>query len=123
MHVVFLLKWTWKRPHDGAGDVFKQYIWIAQLDINGPKLQCVVDVVEHLMKELSDRPKTIYGDRMPVNRTFWHVLKGDIDRVYDCEPIPRCEDLHYICFVDSMEVGKLLKRNLACFCFLCIENT
>jgi hypothetical protein len=67
-----------KGPHDGAGVVLKRYIQTAQLDINGPKLQCAGDVVGYLRKELSDRPKTIYGDRRHVNRTFWHVLKGDV---------------------------------------------
>ena len=73
---------------------------------------------------MSERPKTVYGDRRPVNRTFWLVLEGDVDREheYDCEPIPRCRDLHSIRSVGPMEVGKLLKRHLACFCFSCIEG-
>ena len=113
-----------KGPHDGAGAVLKRYIRTAQLDINGLKLQCVAEVVSFLRKELSERPKTVYGDRRPVNRTFWHVLEGDVDREheYDCEPIPRCRDLHSIRSVGTMEVGKLLKRHLACFCFSCIEG-
>ena len=77
-----------------------------------------------LRSKLSDRPNTVYGDRRPVNRTFWHVLEGDVDREheYDCEPIPKCRDFHSIRSVGSMEVGKLLKRSLACFCFSCIQG-
>ena len=94
------------------------------MDIKGPKLQCAADVVRFLRKELRDRPKTVYGDRRPMNRIFWHVLEGDVDRKheYDCEPILGCRDLHSIRFVGRMEVGKLLKRSLACFCFSCIQE-
>ena len=66
----------------------------------------------------------MYGDRRHVNRIFWHVLEGDVDRKheYDYEPIPGYRDLHSIRSVGRMEVGKLLKRSLACFCFSCIQG-
>ena len=59
-----------------------------------------------------------------MNRIFWHVLEGDVDRKheYDYEPIPGCRDLHSIRSVGRMEVGKLLKRSLACFCFSYIQG-
>ena len=87
-----------KGPYDRAGAVLKRYIRTAQLDIKGPKLQCAADVVRFLRKELSDRRKTVYGDRRPVNGIFSHVLEGDVDRKheYACEPILGCRDLHFI---------------------------
>jgi hypothetical protein len=79
-----------KGLHDGVGSIFKRYIQTAQLDINGLKLQCAANVVGYLRKKLINRPKIVYGDRRPVNRTFWHVLERDVDmeHEYDCKPIP-----------------------------------
>ena len=51
-------------------------------------------------------------------------MEGDVEREYkyDCERMLGCRDLHSICFFDAMEVDKLMKQNLACFCFFCIEG-
>ena len=56
---------------------------------------------------------------------MWHVIEGDVDREheYDCEPIPGCRDLYSIRSVGAMEVRKLMKCNLTCFCFSCIEGS
>ena len=112
-----------KGPHDGAGAVLKRYIRTTQLDVNGPRLQDVETVVEFLRSKLSERPKTSYGDRRPVRRTFWHVRVGDVDREteYECDPIVGCRDLHCVQSVGAMAVNKLLKRQLACFCASCIQ--
>ena len=59
-----------------------------------------------------------------VQRTFWHVLEEDVDREieYNCEPIMGCRDVHQIRSVGKLDVYKLLKRGLACFCPPCIES-
>jgi hypothetical protein len=59
-----------KGPHDGVGAVLKQYIRTAQLDINGPKLQCAADIVGFLREKLSHRPTTSYTERRPISRTY-----------------------------------------------------
>jgi hypothetical protein len=81
-----------KGPHDGAGAVLKQYIRIAQLDVNGPKLQCAADIVGFLREKLSHLPATSYTERRPVSRTFWHIEQSDVDREheFDCEAISGC---------------------------------
>lgn len=114
-----------KGPHDGAGAVLKRYIRNAQLDVQGPRLQDALTVVAFLRTNLGERPKTSYsGDRRPVSRTFWHIIEDDVDREneYDCEPIRRCREVHQVRSVGSMEVNKLMKRNLACFCPACIAQ-
>ena len=114
-----------KGPHDGAGAVIKRYMRNAQLDMLGPRLQDAETVCQFLREKLSVRPESSYsGERRPVRRTFWHVLEEDVDREteYDCEPIKGCRDMHQIRSVGPMEVNKLLKRSLACFCSACIAT-
>lgn len=114
-----------KGPHDGAGAVLKRYMHNAQLDVHGPKLQDAETVVRFLREKLSIRPKSCYSsERTPVDRTFWHVLEEDVDREteYDCEPIKGCRDVHQIRSVGKLDVHKLLKRSLACFCPPCVDS-
>lgn len=113
-----------KGPHDGAGALLKCFIRTAQLDVHGPRLEDAETVVEFLREKLSERPRSAYGDRRPVQRTFWHVLEDDVDREsnFDCDPIKGCREVHSVQSVGSMDVNKLLKRNLACFCTACIER-
>jgi hypothetical protein len=81
-----------KGPHDGTGAILKQYIQTAQLDVNGPKLQCAADIVGFLREKLSHLPATSYTERRPVSRTFWHIEQSDVDREheFDCEAISGC---------------------------------
>jgi hypothetical protein len=115
-----------KGPHDGAGAVLKRFIRQKQLDVEGPKLQCAADIVNLLHEHLSGRPETSYngGDRRPVHRTFWLVEVDDVDREHEymVDTIEGTRDLHSVQSVNRMEVNKLLKRNLACFCFACIDE-
>jgi len=64
------------------------------------------------------------GERTLVQRTFWHVLEEDVDREtkYDYESIKGCRDVHQIQSVDKLNIHKLLKINLACFCLACVES-
>jgi hypothetical protein len=71
------------------------------------------------------RPESCYsGERRPVDRTFWHVLEDDVNRdiQYDCESIQGCRDVHQIRSVGKLDVHKLLKINLACFCCACLDS-
>ena len=94
--------------------------WHSKNCLFGDCLSCGVDILPMCPTE---------EDGLSPNIVQWkhykmHVLKVDVDKEheYDCEPIHRCKDLHFIRYVGSMEVGKLLKLNLACFCFSCIEG-
>jgi hypothetical protein len=112
-----------KGLHDGAGAILKRYIRTVQLDVNGPKLQSIADIVSFLREKLSQRPAIAYADKRPVSPTFWHIQAADIDREheYDCEPIIGCQHMHSIRSIGTMDVNKLLKRGLACFCPACID--
>ena len=48
----------------------------------------------------------------------------DVDRVnrYACEPIKGSQDLHSIRFVGVMDVNKIMKKSLSCFCYFCVDG-
>jgi hypothetical protein len=52
------------------------------------------------------------------------VKPNDVDRVnqYDCEPIKGIQDLHSIKFVGVMDVNKIMKKNLSCFYYFCVDG-
>jgi hypothetical protein len=93
--------------------------------VSGPRLQDFETVYRFLREKLSERPESCYSsERRPVDCTFWHVTEDDIDREteYDCEPIKGYREMHCVQSVGHLDVNKLLKRSLACFCPACIES-
>ena len=58
-----------------------------------------------------------------MKRNFWNVKESEVDREheFDYESIVGCKDLHSIRSIGAMDVNKLLKRSLACFCLAFID--
>ncbi len=54
-----------------------------------------------------------------VNNIFFHVKLDDIDKAiqYIVETIKGARDLHSVKFASAMDVNKLMKKSLSCFCF------
>jgi hypothetical protein len=54
-----------------------------------------------------------------VNNIFFHVKLDDIDKAiqYIVETIKGARDLHSVKFAGAMDVNKLMKKSLSCFCF------
>jgi len=59
-----------------------------------------------------------------VQHTFWNVKLTNVDWVieYTCSFIKRTRDVHSILLVGPMDVNKLLKKSLACFCYFCLDS-
>jgi hypothetical protein len=106
--------------------VLKRFIRQAQLDAHGPKLQSTADVVHLPQSNLSVRRETSYsGNRRLVDQTLWLVGNTDVNRKseYVCEMIQGTHNMHSIRSVSALDVNKLLKWSLACFCAACIDES
>ncbi len=113
-----------KGPHDGARVVLKRYLQQAQLDATSPKFHNVEDVA-FLREHLNTQLETLYTGKMKqITRVFWHVKIIDVDRKnnYRCDNIKGSQKIHFIrCFSNSV-VNKLLKKDLALFCFHYLDS-
>lgn len=51
-------------------------------------------------------------------------MSNDVNKVneYTCEAIKVTKDLHSIRLVGVMDVNKFMKKNLSCFCCLCVGD-
>jgi hypothetical protein len=82
-------------------------------------------VVKLLCECLIDHPKTSYGGQQRlINQTFWHIKIIDVDKKieYTCSTIKGTKDVHFVRSIDSIDVNKLLKKSLACFCCFCVDS-
>ncbi len=73
---------------------------------------------------LSHQLETSYlGEHRPISHIFWYIQPIDVDRVIDftCTTIKGTKNVHSMNFVGAMDVNKLFKKNLACFCYFCVD--
>lgn len=95
------------------------------MDAIGPKLQNVEDAVAFLWEHLNTRLETSYTWQMKqVTHVFWHVKITNVDQenIYTCDNIKESQKIHSIRSFSSNDVNKLLKKDLACFCFHCLDS-
>jgi hypothetical protein len=93
--------------------------------VEGFQLETTQQVVDLFCSHLKTHPKTSYsGDQSPVMRTFWHFNLVDVDKVieYNINSIKGTRDVHSVRFVGLMDVNKLLRKTLACFCCFCVDS-
>lgn len=55
--------------------------------------------------------------------TFWHVKTINVDQMteYIIDSIQGMKVVHSIRSVGSMDLNKVLKKILACFCYFCVH--
>jgi hypothetical protein len=93
--------------------------------VEGLQLETTQQVVDLFCSRLNTHPKTsYYGDQSLVMCTFWHFNLVNVDRVtkYNTNSIKGTRDVHSIQFVGLMDVNKLLRKTLACFCCFCVDS-
>ncbi len=95
------------------------------MDVNGPKLQNVKDVVTLMCAHLFSWPETFYiRERKLVTCVFWHVKTTDVDHhtKYLCDYVKGSQNLHCVKFVSILNVNKMLENDLSCFCCFCLNS-
>ena len=114
-----------KGPHDGAGACVKQALRKEQLKAqDGVILQNAHDVVMFLEKTMDRQHLAYEGARRDVNRNFWEIKLGDVNRDhgYDCRTIVGSRSKHSVRSVSSTNNTLLEIREFSCFCIHCTDG-
>jgi hypothetical protein len=97
----------------------------SSINVHGPNLQNVGDVVDLLHIRLTSRPESSYSrERRIDNRLFWHVKLEDVDQLtkYTCETMKGTRDVHLVRSMNSSNVDKLMKFFKTYFCCFYVDS-
>ena len=117
-----------KGEHDGAGAVIKRALTHEQLKSDGVVLRQAADAVAFLTRTMSNDVCSSYAQPTkagpPINRKFWLVKEGDVDRsnLWGCETVQGSRSLHCISGFSRHDPSQLRTRQLSCFCDACIRG-
>jgi len=78
-----------------------------------------------LKLEANKHHATHANARRQINKFFWNVKVGDVDRSkpFNCETIYGSHNMHQICSVSHKDPTLLQVHEISCFCVACINRS